>query len=116
MQQQLRKFLLGVMIALSVGGVLLTQGCASVNDPRAVSAHNDPAFFAWYMQLASDIQTDRQYRKIPLNTDEQANEFVQWLHDTYDHRMSVTDFSSRVSSRYPGHQYEIAFITQRLPR
>lgn len=116
MKQFFRNLLLGGLIVLVLGGIVVTQGCASVNDPRAIAAQNDPAFFAWYMQLATDIQADQQYRKIPLNTDEQANEFVQLLHDTYNRKTSVADFSAWVNQRYPGHAYEIAFITQRLPR
>ncbi|KAF0813904.1 hypothetical protein IGB42_01583 [Andreprevotia sp. IGB-42] len=116
MKRLFRNILSSSLFLLSVSGVIVTQGCASVEDPRAVAAKNDPAFFTWYMQLAKEIQADPEYRKLPLDTDEQANEFVQWLQDTYNHKRSVEDFSNWANSRYPGHQYEMTFITERLPR
>jgi hypothetical protein len=55
------------------------------------------------------------YNRIPLDTSERTNEFMQWLHDAYRQKISKPEFVQRVESHYPGHRYETNFIAQRLP-
>lgn len=110
------KPLLWILVATSLlGAVLTVQGCASSTDPRMQAAVDDKPFYAWFTGLVDQIKADPSYKRIPLDTSEQKNEFMKWMRDTYHHKISKPEFMQRVESRYPGHQYETNFIIQRLP-
>jgi hypothetical protein len=110
------KSLLCILVAVSsLGAALAIQGCASSVDPRMQAAVDDKSFDAWFTGLVDQIKADPQYKRIPLDTSEQRNEFMQWLHDAYRRKISKPEFVQRVDSRYPGHQHETTFIVQRLP-
>lgn len=95
----------------------LLQGCAtgSQEDPRVVAAGMDKPFNAWTDTLISQIKADPKYKRIPLDTTAQQEEFTVWLHNAYHHRVTRQEFASWANSQYPGHQYEVAFIISRLP-
>lgn len=97
-------------------GLPLVQGCSSASqDPRVVSAVADKPFYAWFNQLISQIKDDPGYKRLPIDTEAQSNDFLVLLHDTYRHTISKQEFAQRVNSQYPGHQYETDFIVSRLP-
>ncbi|HYG46247.1 MAG TPA: hypothetical protein VEA17_25240 [Bordetella sp.] len=95
----------------------LLQGCAtsSQNDPRVVAAGMDKPFNDWLDTLVSQIKADPKYKRLPLDTTAQQEEFTVWLHNAYHHRITKQEFASWMDGQYPGHQYEVAFIIARLP-
>lgn len=95
----------------------LLQGCAtsSPSDPRVVAAETDKPFNSWLNTLLTQVKADPKYRRLPLDTEAQEEEFMVWLHNAYHHRVTKEEFSAWVNSQYPNHQYEVSFIVSRLP-
>ncbi|ADP17071.1 putative lipoprotein 10 [Achromobacter xylosoxidans A8] len=108
----------GLVLAVAVAFSLpLMQGCASSQpeDPRVVAAEVDKPFTDWMNQLLGQVEANPNYRRIPLDTKAQQDQFLVWLHDAYRHRITKQEFTSRVTSQYPGHQNEAAFVASKLP-
>ena len=108
------KSLNALLLAIALTGSAMVGGCAAP-DSRAQAAQQDKEFYAWYLQLAAAIKADPQYKRIPLDSPDQANEFVDWLHAAYRNQISADELSRKINQRYPGHQYEAGFIRQHLP-
>lgn len=99
--------LAAVAFALS----LLMAACVSPLHDVA----SDKPFVDWYMNMATQAKADPDYHRIPLDTDAQAQEFVNWLHAVYRGQMSRDQFLQTVRARYPGHDNEANFILSRMP-
>lgn len=80
------------------------------NDP-----FGDKPFISWYADMAGKIKNDASYHPLPLDTKEQAGEFVEWLHDVYRLRITPAQFESKVAEKYPGHDGEARFILGLMP-
>jgi hypothetical protein len=115
MMSGMKRLLPIAFAATSLVGGMAVQGCAAPADPRMQAAVDDKPFYARFTGLLDQVKADPQYKRIPLDTSEQTNEFMQWLHDAYRRKISKSEFVQRIGSRYPGHQYEANFISQRLP-
>ena len=68
-----------------------------------------------------DALTDAEYRKAPpgnldIDTPQQIQSFMVRTYDAYRRKLSVEEYARWLNASYPGHEYEVAFITQRLPR
>lgn len=105
-----RAFLMAAIL-----GLPLAQGCATNQAPRIAAAVEDKPFQDWLDQLISQIKGSPHYKRIPIDTAEQQNEFLVLLHDAYRHRISKQDFAQRVNNQYPDHQSETSLIVSRLP-
>ncbi|WP_175170269.1 hypothetical protein [Achromobacter kerstersii] len=105
---------LAASVALSM---TLLQGCAadSRKEQKFVAMEQDKSFVAWRDRLISDIKADPTYKRVPLDSEAQTDEFLLWLYDAYHHRVSKQEFSSWMNGQYPGHQHEVAFITAKIP-
>ena len=84
--------------ALVLSFALLLSACTS----PLKSAMADKPFVDWYATLARQINADPSYRRIPLDTTDQAQEFVGWMHQAYRGEMSHEQFAQTVHARYPG--------------
>lgn len=91
------------------------QGCATNTDPRVAAAVDDKPFYAWFNKLVDQIKADSNYKRIPIDTKAEEEQFLVWLHDTYHHRMTKQEFAAAVNGRYPNHQNEVSFIVARFP-
>lgn len=76
---------------------------------------NDKPFISWYKGMAEKVKANPDYHKIPLDTDSQAHEFVEWLHALYRQKITPAQFERDVEAKYPGHQAEARFIVKTLP-
>lgn len=103
-----------IALAIFLFGILVLQGCVN-QDSRVVAAVEDKPFYSWFNKLVSQIEKDPTYKRIPIDTTAQSNEFFVLLHDTYRHRVTKEEFSHRINTQYPNHQYETAFIVARFP-
>ncbi|MDH1321653.1 hypothetical protein N5C39_25320 [Enterobacter bugandensis] len=103
-----------IALAIFLFSILMLQGCV-YQDPRVDAAVEDKPFYSWFNKLVSQIEKDPIYKRIPIDTTTQSNEFLVLLHDTYRHRVTKEEFSQRINTQYPDHQYETAFIVARLP-
>ncbi len=84
--------------------------------PEHIRAAQDPAFLQWLEgELFKRVQSNPDYRRIPLDTEASQNEFTGWLHALYRQRMTPERFRQTVSATYPGHDDEIDFIIAALP-
>jgi hypothetical protein len=95
--------------------VPVIQGCATNTDPRVAAAVDDKPFYTWFNGLVDQIKADPNYKRMPIDTEAEANQFMVELHDAYRHRISKKDFAALQNSRYPNHQNEVSFIVSRLP-
>ena len=113
-----RRFVLVSLAVAAFAGAGLMPGCTSGGGPRvsAEEAARDPQFLAWYRDLTLAMKADPQYRQLPIDSDAEAEAFSARLHQAYRHKLSVADFTRWLDYTYPGHSYEVAFITSRLPR
>ncbi len=108
----------GLVLAAALAFSLpLMQGCASSQqeDPRVAAAEVDKPFRDWMDRLLDQVEANPDYRRIPLDTKAQQDQFLVWMHDAYRHRITRQEFASRVSSEYPDHRNEAAFIASKLP-
>jgi len=108
----------GLVLAAAVALSLpLVQGCVSnqPEDPRVVAAEVDKPFTDWTNRLLEQVQANPNYRRLPIDTKAQQDQFLVWLHDAYRHRITKQEFANRVNGEYPGHQNETAFIVSKLP-
>lgn len=111
-----RRFVFVCVAVVVLGGVMF--GCTSGSGPRvsAAEAARDQEFLAWYRDLTKEMKADPQYRQLPIDSDAEAEEFSARLHQAYRHEVSLADFTRWLDYNYPGHSYEVSFITSRLPR
>ncbi|MEW5561940.1 hypothetical protein AB1287_17105 [Enterobacter asburiae] len=107
---------------LSIAGLIfcaltlpLAQGCATNQDPRVEAAVADKPFYDWFNNLISQIKADPSYKRLPIDSKAQSNDFLALLHTAWQHKISKREFTQRVNSQYPGHEYETSFIVARLP-
>jgi len=115
MNIRFKKFSSAIAIGLALS-VPLIQGCASTsNDTRATAAVEDKQFNAWFDNLVNQIKADPKYKRMPLDTKVQQNEFLVWLHDAYRKKTSKQALTQKINSAYPGHAYEASFIASKLP-
>lgn len=105
-----RAFMLACVLALPT-----IQGCATNANPRVTAAVEDEPFYAWFNRLVDQVKADPNYRRIPIDTKADEEQFLIWLHDTYRHRMTKQEFADLVNGRYPNHRNEVAFIVSRFP-
>lgn len=75
----------------------------------------DKPFVSWYMRMAQQVKANPDYHKIPLDTDDKAHTFIQWLHAMYRQEITPEQFEKKVADAYPGHDYEARFLVQCLP-
>lgn len=104
---------------LALGSAVCLPGCTgspSSSPTTAQAVEQDREFMAWYRQLEQDMLANPRYNRFPLDTPAQKDEFAVWLHAAYRRTISLREFGQRVDKRYPGHYYEIGFITERLPQ
>jgi len=115
MKKRFKKISTAIVIGFAFS-VPLIQGCASTShDSRAVAAVEDKQFDAWFDNLVNQIKADPKYKRMPIDTTEQQDEFLVWIHEAYLHQITKDELTRRIKSRYPNHEYESSFITSRLP-
>lgn len=105
----MRKITFLLLTLLMLAG-FSAHAAPSSNDPFA-----DQPFVVWYTDMAGQIKTHPGYQRIPLDTKEQAGEFIGWLHDLYREQITPEQFESKLDARYPGHDNEARFILSLLP-
>jgi hypothetical protein len=112
-----RRFVVACLVALSLAGGLPLAGCTG-GSPRlsAEDAAKDTEFLTWYADLTEAMKADPQFRQLPIDSDAENEVFSARLHQAYRKKVSVAEFTRWLDYNYPGHTYEISFITSRLPR
>jgi hypothetical protein len=103
------------MTLLWTGVVLVPQGCVTRASP-ADAAAQDHEFMTWLQKVSSDAKADPKYKNLNIDSPEQIQSFMVRTHDAYRRKTSVEQYARWLNTSYPGHEYEVSFITQRLPR
>lgn len=115
MNKRLKKVSSAIVLGFAFS-VPFIQGCASQSDETRVSAAvDDKQFMAWFDNLTSQIKADPTYKRIPIETQAQQNEFLGWLHAAYRKQITKNELTHRINSKYPNHESEAAFIASKLP-
>lgn len=99
-----------LLLMLLLFGGFSVQATAQSDNPLG-----DKPFISWYADLDSQIKANPEYQRLPLDTKEQAGEFIDLLHDLYRERITPEQFKSKLAARYPGHDNEARFILSILP-
>ncbi|MGP3221125.1 hypothetical protein ACTVPT_26060 [Serratia bockelmannii] len=68
-----------LLLALSFS---IIRGCTNTNEPQVISALDDKPFNDWFNKLLSQIKSDHNYKRIPINTTKKPDDFLILLHDT----------------------------------
>lgn len=112
----MNRIVAGMLAALLAAGLAAPAARAEnvVAEFRAVQ--QDGAFNTWLKALLAEVQADPEYRRLPLDSDAQTEEFEVKLHETYRGVMSKAEFARWVDAKYPGHAYEVGVITSALPK
>ncbi|MEL1265879.1 hypothetical protein [Pseudoxanthomonas putridarboris] len=105
--------------AMLVMGMAMGAGdCAMAAPERQadveVEASRDQAFQAWLSELLETVRHDRNYARLPLDTDARAEEFSVVLYRLYRGEIGDPEFMEWVDARYPGHRYEQFTILKAL--
>lgn len=110
------RFRSAVLLAVALT-LPLIAGCATshTEDPRVVAAEMDEGFNAWLQRLMGQVQADPTYKRIPLDTKSQRDEFIVWLHSAYHKKVTKQELANWINGKYPNHQHETAFILSKLP-
>ena len=106
------EMLLVVGMAMAAGNVAMAAPAGQTS--TSVEAARDAEFQAWLSQLVEAINQDRNYSRLPLDTDAATSEFTDVLYRLYRNQISDADFMAWVDVRYPGHQYEQFTILKAL--
>ena len=104
-----------IVTLLSIGAVFVPQGCVTRASP-AEAAAQDQAFMTWLQKVSNDAKADPKYKNLNIDSPQQIQSFMVRTHDAYQKKVSVEAYARWLNATYPGHEYEVAFITQRLPR
>ena len=110
-----RRSMVLLMTLLYLGAVPVLPGCG-VRRPEVQAAADDQQFMAWLQGVSNEAKADPKYRQLSINTPEQIESFMLRTHAAYRRKMSVDDYAKWLNASYPGHAYEVTFITERLPR
>jgi hypothetical protein len=111
-----RRLVVALLVALSLAGGF--AGACTGGGPRlsGEAAAKDTEFLTWYADLTEAMKADPQIRPLPIDSDAENEEFSARLHQAYRKKVPVAEFTRWLDYNYPGHTYEISFITSRLPR
>ena len=103
------------MTLLSIGSVLAPQGCVTRASP-ADAAAQDQEFMTWLQSVSKAAREDPTYKHLSIDSPQQIQSFMVRTYDAYRRKTSVEEYARWLNASYPGHEYEVSFITQRLPR
>lgn len=106
-------------LSVMTTGAVLLSGCsptlnvdtADAKDPKIVQAYADD-----FKVLARQIQNDPNYKRIPLDTQEQMNWFEGLTFLYWDGKITREQFISQGLERYPGHKASFEYVADRLHR
>lgn len=104
-----------LLSALAVSGPLALSACADNVAVETRAAAQDAEFMSWLDGLLAKIQADPKYRRLPLDTEAQSEEFLARLHAAYRDIITTVEFTAWAAEKYPGHDYELGVITRSLP-
>ncbi len=110
-----RKAVAAALLATLIAGIAPAAMAENVA-AEARAAQRDVAFTGWLKSLLARVQADPKYRRLPLDTDAQTEEFEARLHEAYRGLITSAEFTTWADSRYPGHQYELGVISGALPK
>lgn len=105
---------LATLAAFLLCTTLMSAHTTAAELPANIEA--DKGFMACYTSLADMIKADKRYKRIPLDTEEQANAFVVELHKLYTKQITDVAFFTWMAMNYPGHDYEQVVIEEHVKR
>ena len=71
---------------------------------------SDQEFDRWVSALTDQISKDKNYKRVPADSDQQVADLTAALYRLYRDQMNDAQFMDWVNQNYPGHDYEIAVI------
>jgi hypothetical protein len=104
-----------LVAGLWMAAVLVSQGCVGRASP-ADAAAQDQEFMTWLQGVSNAAKSDPKYKNLHIDSPQQIQSFMVHTHDAYRKKTSVEQYSRWLNGTYPGHEYEVSFITQRLPK
>lgn len=104
-----------VVALLWLGALVVSQGCVTRASP-ADAAAQDQEFMTWLQGVSNAAKSDPKYKNLHIDTPHQIQSFMVQTHDAYRKKISVEQYTRWLNGSYPNHEYEVSFITQRLPR
>ena len=103
-----------LVILLWIAALLVPQGCGT-RTSVADAAAQDQEFMGWLQNVSNAAKADPKYKQLNIDSPQQIQAFMVRTHDAYRRKISVEEYTRWLNASYPGHEYEVSFITQRLP-
>jgi len=100
---------------LWISAVIVPHGCVTRASP-ADEAAQDREFMTWLEGVSNAAKADPKYKNLNIDTPKQIQSFMVRTHDAYRRKTTPDAYAKWLNASYPGHEYEVSFITQRLPR
>lgn len=90
--------------------VFALQGCAAIHP-----AMDDDAYVQWLDTTVERIKNNPSYVRIPIDTDEQMDQFVDLSYRAYKKEITKGQFIGEMEQQYPGYSESINWIAEQLP-
>ncbi|NKC14696.1 MAG: hypothetical protein GKR94_21670 [Gammaproteobacteria bacterium] len=89
--------------------ILALQGCAGH------PAFNDEGYLQYTKSIYEKIKNNPNYRRIPLDTDQQVDDFTTLEYKAYKKEISKEEFIRELERQYPGYSESIKWNADQLP-
>lgn len=97
-----------IVILFLVLGALSLPACS-------MPAYLDSDYLSWLKEVSQEIEKNPDYKRIPIDTKDQQEDYLKLAHKAFNKEISTADFISEMSDRYPEHLSSIVWLSEQLP-
>ncbi len=98
-----------VLSAIFLCAALVMQGCA------VHPAFEDDGYLRWSDSVIEKIKRNPSYKRIPIDTDEQADQFITLEYKAYKKEITKQKFIEELLKIYPNSKESIEWNANQLP-
>ena len=102
----MKKWIVSLFLSLAV------FGCTSYYHP----AMDDTAYLKWLDDSWEVISVNKEYRRLPIDTTEDEDLFMDKTHKAFRKEISKEQFIQEMQKSYPGHSKSIQILADQLPK
>jgi hypothetical protein len=93
-------------------GSLVISACSFFPDHPAFL---DVDYKKWMDKTVEKTERKADYRRIPIDTNDQVNHFYSLSYKAYKEEISKQEFIKEMERKYPGYSVSIRWIAEQLP-
>ena len=116
----LKKYFLSLATLVFIVLAIFT-GCSSQNQAirEATKDAKDPetvkAFEKWFNDTIDDVKSKPDYKRIPLDTEEEQKWFLTQLFLAWDKKITKDEFVKTGLTKYPDYKESLEYLASKLP-